>query len=194
MTTPEHQRPRRFIQGPVTTTMARPALREEVMRALHHRPDADKRVFIEVSDVERIMEPRDWGVWSTLQALAEYDMVELFPAARGRRSRVLLTQIGRKWKPAPQGEAELWDAEPMLYVMRHEHLGVATLAQWAKAWEAAHYAGGSGPETTLLTWLNRDPGYPVVVDRMPSLPEDEWIQYRVWAAGEMVSVCIDGRA
>lgn len=193
MSTPEHPRPRRFIQGPVTETMARPALRDEVMRALHHRPDAEKKVFIDVADLERIMEPRDWGVWSTLQALAELDMVELFPAARGRRSRVLLTQTGRRWTPATTADVP----EPMRFAYQlNGQLAVGTLEDWAKAWEHGHYSGDVHLSDVVITWANRDPGYPVAVDRLSPLAGDEdgYIRYRVWAAGDMVSIQLDGRA
>lgn len=189
---------RRFIQGPLTRTLARPALRDEVMRALLDRPQHERALFIDVDDLQRSLAPRDWGVWSTLQSLAEYDLVELFERDRtfGRPARVLLTSTGRRWKPNPEGEVPLWQDEPMRFAYQVDDvLTAGTLEDWAKAWEQAQYAGDPHLSTTLLTWRNRE-GYPVAVDRLCGLhgDEDGYIRYRVWAAGDIVHVCLDGRA
>lgn len=190
--------PRRFIQGPLTQTLARPALRDEVMRALLDRPERERASFIDVSDVERALAPRDWGVWSALQSLAEYDLVELFERDRtfGRPARALLTSQGRRWQPRPKGEVSQWEDQPMRFAyLVDEELCCGTLADWAKAWEHAQYSGDARLSDTLITWRNRE-GYPVQVDRLSGLhgDEDGYIRYRVWAAGDIVHVTIDGRA
>ena len=189
--------PRRFIQGPVTQTMARPALREEVMNALHHRPEQDIPLFLEVAELQRTLEPRDWGVHSTLQALEEYGLVVLFPAKAGIPARVILTREGAEWPQMRDAQEEPWREEPMRFTyLVDRDLTVGTLADWAKVWERDQYSNDVHLPPTLITWAHRDPGYPVMVDRLSGLhgDEDGYIHYRVWAAGEQVKVRIDGRA
>lgn len=181
-------------------TPARPAMRSEVMAALHARPRPMLRHPVEIDEVKRLLQPRDYGVWSTMLALAEYGLVHLFPADEryATPASVCLTTAGRLWKPATIPDLEPWAEEHMRYVYRQEGLiNVGTLADVAKCWENAQYYGPPGPEPVLLTWLNRDPGYQLHVDRLTPLDqvaaEGDWITYRLWAAGEQVQVRIDGR-
>lgn len=195
MKTPDHpdlQLPRQFIQGPLTQQMARPAMRDEVMRALHHLPHGRAGRFVEMRELEKLLQPRDWGVWSVLHALAELGMVELFPAYAGRPFRVTLTDTGRAWDP---GSTE--PSEPMRFAYQVDgDLVVGTLEDWAKVWEHGQYSGDVLLSDVLITWKNRDPGYTVQVDRLSGIhgDEDGYIRYRVWAAGDMANVSIDGRA
>lgn len=181
-------------------TLARPALRGEVMAALHCRPPGLLDRTTEIEEVQRLLQPRDWGVYSALLALAEYGLVDVYPRNElsGRPARVCLTETGRAWKVAPSGLLEPWDEEPMRYVYRLEGtLAVGTIADLAKAWENAHYYGPPGPDPVVLTWLNRDPGYQVQVDQVTPqdriAAEDDWTTYRVWVAGEHTTFRIDGR-
>lgn len=192
------EKPRRFIQGPITQQMARPALRAEVMRALHSRPQREHPTFMDVSDIETLLRPRDFGVWSTLVALAEYDLVELFPRDKvfGRPARVVLTQPGRKWTPAPEGEVEPWEDQPLRYAYQvNGELCSGTLEDWAGVWEHREYGGDVDLGHELITWRHRTDGYRVHVDRLTPLDRQvDWIEFRIWAAGETVTKRIDGRA
>lgn len=198
MTAPE--RPRRFIQGPITQQMARPALLAEVMAVLHHRPERDLGTPMRRDAIERRLEPRDFGVMDVLYALVEHGLVTLHNALSvgGTYTDVVLTETGRAWKqPVSVTEgAEACHAVPLRFVyLVYGELAVGTLADWAKAWEHQHYSGDDDLSQELVTWTRRE-GYRVVVDRLSGLQGDEdgYIHYRVWAAGEQASVRIDGRA
>jgi hypothetical protein len=190
--------PRRFVKGRLTQTIARPALRDEVMAALHHRPEHERTRFIELADVQRILNPYDWGVWSALQALAEYDLVELFEPDHlfDRPARIMLTPTGHRWKHRVPGEPASPQTEPMRFAYQvNGVLACGTLADWAKAWEHGHYSGDTTLSDTLITWRNRQ-GYLAHVDPLsgPHGDEDGCIRYQVWAAGELEYVIIDGNA
>lgn len=191
--TKEH---RRFVPNPNgTQQMVRPALRQEVMRVLHDRPDRARDRFIEVRDVEQALQPGDFGVWPTLQALAEYGLVEAFPAMNHRPSRVLLTHLGQRWTEPPPDCPHLWEEDPTCYVFQaYGQLRTGFLSDWAKVWQDGQHSGDIVVSDVLLTWENRNPGYAVMVDRLsPLRTENGRIDYRVWAAGEQVTVRIDGR-
>lgn len=191
---------RRFEHTDIgTQVMVRPALLAEVMQALHNRPEKELGHPMSRDAIERRLAPRDFGVMDVLHALVEHGLVTLYNAVSvgGTYTDAVLTEMGRAWKQpvSVTEDADACHAVPLRFVyMLYGELAVGTLADWAKAWEHQHYSGDDDLSTELVTWSRRD-GYRVMVDRLtPFSGVHEWIDFRVWAAGEMVQVRIDGRA
>jgi hypothetical protein len=98
---------------------------------------------------------------------------------------VFLTEEGQSWR-----EDQQLPAIRYVYLVDNEMV-TGTLADWAKVWEQGHYSSGILLSDVLKTWDNQS-GFSVKVDRLGI--ENDWIDYRISAAGETASVRIDGRA
>lgn len=170
--------------------MARPALCTEVLRVMHARPNPG--AHMSMGSIERDLAPRDFGVLDALWGLKERGLVDWLADAPYAKSTMYLTDAGKEWDP----EQEL---EPLRFIYRVDReLALGTLADWAKAWEHGHYSSDVLLSDVLRTWDRHDPGYAVQVDRLTPLravaENDDYVDYRVWAAGEHTKVRIDGRA
>lgn len=170
--------------------MARPALTTEVLRVMHARPNPEAHTSM--GTIERALAPRDFGVLDALWGARERGLVDWVADAPYAMSSMFLTDAGKAWTP----EQEL---EPLRFIYQVDgELALGTLADWAKAWEHGHYSGDVLLSDVLRTWKRNDPGYAVHVDRLTPLREvaanDDYVDYRICAAGEQVKVRIDGRA
>lgn len=171
--------------------MSRPALITDVMHALHQRSTSRLAQPVELPELEHTLGEAEFGVLAAALGAAEHGWLEVFEgsATFGSITRVCLTQLGRHWSPGQE-------PDPIRYAyVVDEVLTVGTLADWAKAWEHDQYAGDIQLSFELCTWARRSRGYSVHIAHLPR--EDngaDWLDYRVWAAGEQVTVRIDGRA
>lgn len=170
--------------------MARPALTTEVLRVLHARPNPGAHTSI--GAIERALAPRDFGVLDALHGARERGLVAWLADAPYAMSAIYLTDLGEAWTP----EEEL---KPLRFIYRVDNeLALGTLADWAKTWEQGHYSSDVLLSDVLRTWDHHAPGYAVHVDRLTPLREveanDDYVDYRICAAGEQTRVRIDGRA
>lgn len=170
--------------------MSRPALIADVMTALHQRPTSRLAQPVELGELERALGTAEFGVLAACLGAAEHGWLEVFEGSPtfGSTTRMCLTQPGRHWSPGQE-------PDPIRYVYTvDQEMTVGTLADWAKAWQHDQYSGALDLSFELRTWARYGPGYSVHIDRTTPLAEGDWLDYRVWAAGEQVTVRIDGRA
>ncbi|MER6605673.1 hypothetical protein ABT282_07105 [Streptomyces sp. NPDC000927] len=154
----------------------------DVMNALHDRTEDELTYPMKLRHIEEALDVTG-DPYSAVLGAQELDLAEV--DTDGWHTDVILTPEGRAWVKGKQLP------EIHYSFLINGELTVGTLAKWAKAWESGMYGGGIHLSDVLRTWSN-ETGYAVHVDQL-GVTEDDYIDYHISAAGEQVSVRIDGR-
>ncbi|MER6605967.1 hypothetical protein ABT282_08625 [Streptomyces sp. NPDC000927] len=166
----------------------------DILRTLHDRPEDQLGYPMKLDHVHhRITKPTSpeeeaAGYGDTYDAAYGAQELGLVTGVddEGRwHDEAILTGAGRAWSEGDELPA-------IRYVYRVDNeMAIGTLADWAKVWERNQYSGDILLSDTLRTWDN-ETGFRVEVDKGGT--DNDWIDYRIWAAGELASARIDGRA